>query len=221
MSLLRKRTGQVTKPDRLHVMRTGGGLVSYLRNVFADNSGFESQRYLIKWLFLSSLIGAVAGLSAIAFTWAIDFVTKISLGKFAGYLPPSPVGEGSTGILPIARRWALPLLTMIGGAISGIIVFSFAPEAEGHGTDAAIDAIHHRRARIRPRIPPIKLIASAITIGTGGSGGREGPTAQMSAGFGSILADWFELNFADRRIAVCVGIGSGIGAIFRAPLAVR
>src|SRR5262249_27775771 len=63
-----------------------------------------------------------------------------------------------------------------------------------------------------------KLIASAITIGTGGSGGREGPTAQMSAGFGSILSDWLGLNAQDRRIAVCVGIGSRIGAIFRAPL---
>jgi CIC family chloride channel protein len=195
-----------------------GRFLGFFRRVFADNAGFESQRYLIKWLFLSSLIGVVAGLSAIAFTWAIEFVTKLSLGRLAGYLPPSPVGEGSTPVMAIARPWLLPLITMLGGAISGIIVFGLAPEAEGHGTDAAIDAVHHKRARIRSRIPPIKLIASAITIGTGGSGGREGPTAQMSAGFGSILADWLGLNFQDRRIAVCVGIGSGIGAIFRAPL---
>jgi CIC family chloride channel protein len=182
------------------------------------DSGFETQRYLIKWLVLSSVIGIVAGVSAIAFTYAIDFVTHFALGQGVGYLPPSPSGEGANGLTPILRKWALPLVTTLGGLLSGIIVFGLAPEAEGHGTDAAIDAIHHKRARIRGRIPPIKLIASAITIGTGGSGGREGPTAQMSAGFGSILADWLRLDVKDRRIAVCVGIGSGIGAIFRAPL---
>ena len=194
------------------------GLLKRFQRVLPDTSGFKSQRYLIKWLFLSTLIGIVAGVSAIVFTLAIDFVTHFSLGRLVGYLPPSPVGEGKNGIMPILHRWRLPIVTAIGGLLSGIIVFSLAPEAEGHGTDAAIDAIHHKRGRIRARIPPIKLIASAITIGTGGSGGREGPTAQMSAGFGSILADWFGLNVQDRWIAVCVGIGAGIGAIFRAPL---
>jgi CIC family chloride channel protein len=109
----------------------------------------------------------------------------------------------------MARPWLLPLVTMLGGLLSGIIVFNLAPEAEGYGTDAAIEAIHHKRGRIRARIPPIKLLASAITIGSGGSGGREGPTAQISAGFGSL-----GLCSQDRRIAVA----AGIGAIFRAPV---
>jgi CIC family chloride channel protein len=112
----------------------------------------------------------------------------------------------------------LPLVVAVGGLISGAIVFGLAPEAEGHGTDAAIDAIHHRGGRIRARIPPIKLIASAITIGSGGSGGREGPAAQISAGFGALLATWLRLSPQDRRIAVAAGMGAGIGAIFRAPL---
>src|SRR6185437_15444280 len=56
------------------------------------------------------------------------------------------------------------------------------------------------------------------TIGSGGSGGREGPTAQISATFGSVLASWMGLSAQDRRIAVAAGIGAGIGAIFRAPL---
>ena len=181
-------------------------------------SGFESQRYLMKWLFISTLIGIVAGLGAIAFMLAIDWVTQASLGSIVGYLPPSPAGEGNIGIQAMTRPWLLPIVTALGGLLSGIIVFSLAPEAEGHGTDAAIDAIHHKAGRIRARIPPIKLIASAITIGTGGSGGREGPTAQISAGFGSLLAQWLGLSVQDRRIAVAVGMGAGIGAIFRAPL---
>src|SRR6202035_473730 len=100
-----------------------------------------------------------------------------------------PAGEGSTTVMPFwssARPWLLPVITALGGLISGIIVFTLAPEAEGHGTDAAIAAFHEGKA-IRARIPLVKLIASAITIGTGGSAGREGPAAQISAGFGSIL----------------------------------
>ncbi len=97
-------------------------------------------------------------------------------------------------------------------------MFRFAPEAEGHGTDAAIDAYHHGPRRIRARIPIVKVIASAITIGSGGSGAARDPTAQISAGFGSFLARLLDLDARDARIAVAVGIGSGIGSIFRAPL---
>jgi CIC family chloride channel protein len=116
-----------------------------------------------------------------------------------------------------ARPWLLPVVTTVGGLVAGIIVFTLAPEAEGHGTDAAIDAFHKGKA-VRARIPIIKLVASAITIGTGGSAGREGPAAQISAGFGSILATALRLDIQDRRIALATGIGAGIGAIFRAPL---
>lgn len=118
----------------------------------------------------------------------------------------------------MARPWLLPVVTTLGGLISGVIVFSLAPEAEGHGTDAAIDAIHHRGGRLRARVPPVKLVSAAITIGSGGSGGREGPAAQISAGFGSLLGQWLHLAPRDRRIAVAAGMGAGIGAIFRAPL---
>jgi CIC family chloride channel protein len=181
-------------------------------------TGFETERYLAKWLCISTAIGIVAGLGAIAFMAAIDWVTRVSLGGVVGYLPPSPVGEGNVALQPMARPWLLPLVTGLGGLLSGLIVFSLAPEAEGHGTDAAIDAIHHKGGRIRARIPPIKLIASALMIGTGGSGGREGPTAQISAGFGSLLAQWLGMSVHERRLAVAVGMGAGIGAIFRAPL---
>lgn len=178
----------------------------------------ETTSYFRKWTGIAVLIGIVAGIGALAFSEAIHLATLLFLGMGAQYLPPSPAGEGTTGILPIGRPWALPLVTALGGLISGLIVFSLAPEAEGHGTDAAIGAIHFNRGRIRGRIPLIKLVASAITIGSGGSGGREGPTAQISAGFGSFLGEVLHLSDDDRRIAVAVGIGAGIGAIFRAPL---
>ncbi len=181
---------------------------------------FESPRFILKWLCISTLIGIVAGIGAIAFYVAIQFATGALLTGLVGYQPPEPAGEGHAVIMSFrsaAHPWLLPVITTTGGLVVGIIIFSLAPEAEGHGTDAAIAAFHQGKA-IRARIPLIKLVASAITIGTGGSAGREGPAAQISAGFGSILATLLGLNTQDRRIALAVGIGAGIGAIFRAPL---
>src|SRR5690606_19072851 len=145
--------------------------------------------------------------------------TDLFLGRLAGYRPPLPLGEGGTGAAPgAAVPWLVPLVVAGGGVLSGLIVARLAPEAEGHGTDAALRAVHRDAGRVRRRIPLVKLVASAITIGSGGSGGREGPSAQISAGFGSALADWLRLSAQDRRIAVAAGMGAGIGAIFRAPL---
>ncbi len=174
--------------------------------------------YLRKWVILGALIGLISGLGAVLFFWALDLATRFFLGTLAGFTPASPAGEGGAPIVDIGRPWALPLIVAAGGLISGILVFRFAPEAEGHGTDAAIAAIHHDPRGIRSRIPAVKLVASAVTIGSGGSGGREGPTAQIGAGFGSYLARLLDLDARDARIAVSSGMGAGIGAIFRAPL---
>ncbi len=176
-----------------------------------------NRAYFRRWLFLGVLIGIVAGLGAILFYSAIALASKWLLGDIAGFFPPNPASEGATIIQPAAHPWLIPVVTTLGGLLTGFIVFTLAPEAEGHGTDAAIEAFHRKGGRIRARIPLIKLVASAITIGSGGSAGREGPTAQISAGFGSWLGDLLHLDDHDRRIAVAAGIGSGIGSIFKAP----
>jgi chloride channel protein, CIC family len=175
--------------------------------------------YLRKWLVLGALIGVVAGLGAIVFIFALEGCSKLLLETIGGYKPPLPIGEGNRLVAGgFARPWAIPLVVGFGGLISGVLVFGFAPEAEGHGTDAAIAAVHHNPRGIRGRVTLIKLVASAVTIGSGGSAGREGPAAQISAGFGSLLSRRLQLSPQDSRIAVAVGVGSGIGAIFRAPL---
>jgi CIC family chloride channel protein len=173
--------------------------------------------YLRKWVPIAILIGAISGAGSLLFYEAIRLSSTFLLGDVGGFFPPSPVGEGgSFGILS-SHIYLIPVITTLGGLLSGIIVFGLAPEAEGHGTDAAIDAFHNKKGEIRSRIPMVKLLASAITIGSGGSAGREGPTAQIGAGFGSFLGKRLHLSLKDRRIAVAVGIGSGIGAIFKAP----
>ncbi len=178
----------------------------------------RSAGYLRKWVVLGALIGVIGGLGALTFYTALGAATHLFLGVLAGYTPPTPAGEGGAPITSALRPWAIPLVVAAGGLISGLLVFRLAPEAEGHGTDAAIGAFHHNPRGIRARVPLVKLVASAITIGSGGSGGREGPSAQISAGFGSYLARLLDLDQRDARIAVAVGMAAGIGAIFRAPL---
>ena len=175
--------------------------------------------YTQKWLVLGTAIGVIAGLGAIVFYEALRLATYVFLEVLAGYQVPLPVVEGGrVASASFARPWAIPLIAC-GGALAGaIIVFRFAPEAEGHGTDAAIAAVHHNPRGGRLRTVFVKIVASALTIGSGGSGGREGPTGQISAGFGSFLARFLDLSPSDARITVASGIGSGIGAIFGAPL---
>jgi H+/Cl- antiporter ClcA len=179
----------------------------------------DGASYLQKWLILGVLIGTMAGVGAIVFYEALLACTHFFLQTLAGYQVPTPAAEGGHGAsASFTRPWALPLVVGLGALLGAILVFRFAPEAEGHGTDAAISAVHHNPRGIRFRAVIVKIVASALTIGSGGSGGREGPTGQISAGFASLLARELDLSPADARIAVVTGIGSGIGAIFGAPL---
>ena len=99
----------------------------------------------------------------------------------------------------------------------GLITTKFSPESEGHGTDAVIEAYHNKGGNIRGRVPLVKGIASAITLGSGGSGGTEGPAGQIAAGFGSLIGKLFHLDEDEKRIAVAAGLGAGIGSIFKVP----
>jgi len=178
-----------------------------------------SASYGRKWLVLGTIIGITAGLGAVVFYEALRATTHLFLGVIAGYTVPTPAGEGGGAVSAhFIRPWAIPLVACLGALAGAILVFGIAPEAEGHGTDAAISAVHHNPRGIRLRAVAVKIVASALTIGSGGSGGREGPTGQISAGFGSFLARLLDLSPADARIAVASGIGSGIGSIFGAPL---
>lgn len=174
-----------------------------------------------KWTLTFVAIGIIAGLGSIVFHYLCQLGLHYFMDFIAGYRPPSPAGEHHliTPTNTSFSRYTLLFLPAFGGILSGWLVYTFAPEAEGHGTDAAIDAYHTKGGFIRGRVPIIKTIASAITLTTGGSGGREGPIAQIGAGFGSFLATKLKLSDRQRRIMMAAGIGAGVGSIFRAPLA--
>ncbi|MGP6220878.1 chloride channel protein [Caldiplasma sukawensis] len=184
-----------------------------LKRILKNSSG--------KWLFIGTLIGVIAGFGSIIFYIMINVVTKYMLYGISGFNPPSSgltAGLSTYKISSDVHRLFFPIILGLGGLFVGIFLTKTAPEAKGHGTDAAIDAFHNKGGYIRRRIPIVKTIASAVTIGSGGSAGREGPTAQIAAGFGSFVADVLKLDEKDRRIAVAAGIGAGIGSIFLAPL---
>lgn len=179
-------------------------------------------KYIQRWVLLSILIGIVAGFGAFAFYLLLQIMTDFFLGYLAGFQPTPPAGEPELPYisLPTApfRLWVLALMPALGGLIAGLIIYSFAPEAEGHGTDAIIDAFHNKKGEIRKRVPLIKAIASAITIGSGGSAGREGPIAQIGGGFGSWLGTKLKLGERETRTMLVCGAAAGIGAMFKAPL---
>lgn len=184
---------------------------------------YKSPRILTagKWSAQFILIGIIAGLGSVVFHFLCQLGMHYFLDVMAGYRPPGPAAEShllDPTTTPF-NRWILLFLPALGGIFSGWLVYTYAPEAHGHGTDAAIDAYHNKGGFIRSRVPVIKTIASAVTITTGGSGGREGPIAQIGAGFGSFLATKLKLSDRERRIMMAAGMGAGVGSIFRAPLA--
>jgi CIC family chloride channel protein len=171
-------------------------------------------------LFDSILLGIVGAVGAQFFMWMLGQAQALFLHTLAGYTPAelSPEGTVIPQIMGSRGLWLIPLITALGGLISGILVYSLAPEAEGHGTDTAVRAFHRQGGSLRNRIPLLKMVASAITIGSGGSAGREGPTALISAGFGSIYGTYSHRSDNDRRMLVLIGMAAGLSAIFRSPI---
>jgi chloride channel protein, CIC family len=176
----------------------------------------KQQRLLIDSIFL----GVIGGLSARLFTWLLHLSNELFMVKLAGYIPPGLPEEGGALQETIGAHglWLIPVITTLGGLIAGVLVYSLAPEAEGHGTDTAVKAFHRTGGFIRARVAPLKMLASAITIGSGGAAGREGPTALISAGVGSLYGTLAKRTDEERRTLLLIGMASGLSAIFRSPI---
>jgi len=170
--------------------------------------------------FYSVIIGLLSGLGAIVFNELLHAAVEITMESWARLPLPPLKGEGSSHPIPSGppRRWLLLLLPVAGGLISGLLVKTLAPEAEGTGTDGYIDAFHNKAGSMRRRVPWVKSLATLATISSGGSAGKEGPIAQIGAGIGSAVGRYLKMGARARRTMMVAGAAGGLGAIFRAPL---
>jgi chloride channel protein, CIC family len=161
----------------------------------------------------SVLVGIVAGLGAVVFRGLIAFFhNALFLGTFSVvydanvHTPPSPWGP-------------LVILVPVVGAVGvALLVTTFAPEAKGHGVPEVMDAIYYNGGRIRPVVALIKSLASALSIGSGGAVGREGPIIQIGSSFGSTLGQVLRMPTWQRITLIGAGAGGGIAATFNTPI---
>ena len=151
---------------------------------------------VLKWVVLATGIGIIVGLSTTVFlkilNWSIAFSTRYTYYFL---------------LMPLALF------------ISVVLTKYLAPDAKGHGTEKVIEAIHKRSGKIKAVVVPVKLVATIITIASGGSVGKEGPCAQIGAGLSSIVADLLKFADSDRKKLVICGISAGFASVFGTPIA--
>ncbi len=151
---------------------------------------------ILKWFFLANLVGVLIGASTSFFLFILNYAT-------------TQVGNYSYGF------FLLPLAFFL----SSLITDKLAPEAQGHGTEKVIEAVHQRAGRIKPMVVPIKIFTTVITLAAGGSAGKEGPCAQIGAGLASTVSDLLRFTNIDRKKLVICGISAGFASVFGTPIA--
>ena len=160
-------------------------------------------------IIIAIIIGVIAGYAAVGIRFMIEKFSHLSFP-----------GEGNVLENIMSNPWYIVVLVpAIGGLIVGPLIYFFAPEAKGHGVPEVMQAILLKGGRIRPRVALIKALASAITIGTGGSVGREGPIIQIGSSIGSTVGQFFKIPSKKLKTLVGCGAAAGIAAAFNAPIA--
>ncbi len=161
------------------------------------------------------MVGAGAGLGAVAFRWLIKTFTLL----LSGHADYSAVGHAINPHVPWLGRWFVLLAPVAAGLLYGPLVQRFAREARGHGVPEVMYAVARRGGRIAPQVAIVKSLASALCIGGGGSVGREGPIVQIGSALGSTLGRLVRVAEDRMRVLVACGAAGGIAATFNAPLA--
>jgi CIC family chloride channel protein len=156
---------------------------------------------------LAILVGVIAGLGAVVFRWLINFFQSLFF-------------DNGAGLLSFLHSYYVILLPAIGGILVWLLIrYTHSTEAKGHGVPEVMAAVATQGGRIRSRIALVKILASSICIGSGGSVGREGPIVQIGSTFGSILGRTLGLSTEWVKTLVACGAAGGISATFNAPLA--
>jgi chloride channel protein, CIC family len=164
---------------------------------------------------LALMVGAGAGAGAVGFRYMVLGFTEL----FSGHRDYSAAGHAANPLVPGLGMWFVVAAPVIGGLIYGPLVSRFAPEARGHGVPEVMYAVNRLGGRMRPQVPIVKSLASAICIGSGGSVGREGPIVQIGSALGSVTGQALRLPEAQLRLLVACGAAGGISATFNAPIA--
>ncbi|MBY8889457.1 chloride channel protein, partial [Streptomyces sp. PTM05] len=166
-------------------------------------------------MLLALVVGAGAGLGAVAFRWLIKTFTLL----LSGHADYSAAGHAANPHVPGLGRWFVLLAPVLAGLVYGPLVQRFAKEARGHGVPEVMFAVARRGGRIAPQVAVVKSLASALCIGGGGSVGREGPIVQIGSALGSTLGRLVRIAEDRMRVLVACGAAGGIAATFNAPLA--
>jgi CIC family chloride channel protein len=172
-------------------------------------------------LLHAALVGATAGLLGSFFFAGVEATQRIWLERWTGYVPLRAGGERILGEMQEQapfRPWLLVVVPALGALVGGAISYWFAPETRGGGSDAIIEAFHRHDGRVRKRVAFVKALVSILTLGSGGSGGREGPTMQMGGALGSLVGHLLRVTDRERRILLVAGTAAGMAAVFRTPL---
>jgi chloride channel protein, CIC family len=206
--LLRRRFSQLTKWPK----------ASPIGRLLDENAPLDL-RIVGRTLLHAALVGVAAGIAGALFFAGLEYVQRFVLESVAGYTPLRADGEGfaASDARHTFRPWLLLFVPAVGGLACGLITL-LAPEVRGGGGDAMIQAFHHGGGLIRRRVIWIKALASVFTLGTGGAGGREGPTMQIGGALGSWVAGLLRVSARERRILMVAGVAAGISAVFRTPL---
>lgn len=175
--------------------------------------GVIAERRLGGFLALSALVGIGVGLGAAGLIALLEVIERLLSTPLANLFAPDEVGFWN-----IERAWIF-LVVPLGLLLAWFIARRFAPEVAGDGVPEAAAALAIHGGRIRKRVVPLKMIATALTVGFGGSAGREGPIVQIGAGVGSWVSQRFKMGEDEVRSLVAAGAGAGIGASFNAPIA--
>ncbi len=188
---------------------TNGGIrASPFKRAARVLSGLAHNRH-VGPVVLAVVIGFVTGLAAIGFRELIGFFNFILLERAWAWAEATlPYGRG-----------ALPVITGGGGLVVGLLIYFLAPEAKGSGIPDVMSAVAVRGGIIRRRVLPVKALAAAICMGSGGSAGREGPIVQIGSSIGSAVSQALHLSAQRTRTLVGCGAAAGIAATFNAPIA--
>ena len=158
---------------------------------------------------LAVVVGIAGGFGAIGFRYLINFLQTIAYGS-------------SDELLEVVATipWHIKIwIPALGGVIVGPLVYFLAREAKGHGVPEVMEAVALRSGIIRKRVVLVKSLASAVSISTGGSVGREGPIVQIGSAIGSSLGQILKVSADRMRTLVGCGAAAGIAATFNAPIA--